>query len=134
MNEQVVEIVAAYLRNNAVAAADVPDIITQVHQTLSGLGQPAVEPPETVAPKPAVPVRRSVTDAAITCLECGAKHGVLRRHLHAAHGLTPEAYRQRWKLPADYPIVAKDYSVRRSAMAKASGLGIRGNTRRRKAN
>jgi predicted transcriptional regulator len=125
MNEQVAEIVAAYLRNNTVAAADVPGVITQVYQSLAGLGQSRIEPAETAALKPAVPIRRSVTDDAVTCLECGFNAQVLRRHLTKAHGLTPEAYRVRWKLPATHPIVAPSYSVRRSAMAKTLGLGKR---------
>jgi predicted transcriptional regulator len=126
MKEQVAEIVAAYLRKNHVLASDIPAVITQVYQSLAGLGQS--RPTQAIAEprKPAVPIRRSVSDDSITCLDCGFKASVLRRHLQTAHNLTPEEYRQRWNLPADYPIVAPNYAIRRSELAKALGLGKRG--------
>jgi predicted transcriptional regulator len=125
MKDQVAEIVAAYLRTNHVATNDIPTVITQVYQSLAGLGKPEIT--SASAPrKPAVPVRRSVNDDFIVCLECGFKASVLRGHLQAAHKLTPEAYRQRWDLSADYPIVASKYAARRSELAKAFGLGKRG--------
>jgi predicted transcriptional regulator len=122
MKEHVAEIVAAYLRKNSVVPSDVPAIIAQVYQSLVELGQP--QPPETSL-QPAVPIRRSVNPEYITCLECGAKGAMLRRHLMAAHNLTPADYRERWKLPTDYPVVAPSYAARRSEMAKALGLGRR---------
>src|SRR5215469_9387870 len=117
MKERVAEIVAAYLRKNSVAPSDVPAVITQVYQSLAQLGQP--QPAETPL-QPAVPIRRSVNPEYITCLECGAKGAMLRRHLMAAHNMTPADYRQRWNLPSDYPVVAPSYAARRSEMAKAS--------------
>lgn len=130
MKEQTAEIVAAYLRNNTVATSDIPTVIAQVYQTLSTLSQPPAGP-EASALKSAVSVRRSVSDDAITCLECGAKGQMLRRHLKTAHNLTPEDYRDRWNLPAEYPMAAPSYAARRSAMAKAMGLG-KNTTRGRK--
>jgi predicted transcriptional regulator len=128
MKEQVAEIVAAYLRNNSVAPSDVPAVIAQVYKSLTGLTQPA----EAETPlKPAVPIRRSVNPEYITCLECGATAKMLRRHLLTAHNLTPADYRERWKLPADYPLVAPSYAARRSELAKAVGLGRRPGTRGR---
>jgi predicted transcriptional regulator len=124
MKDQVAEIVAAYLRNNHVATNDIPTVITQVYQSLAGLGQsrpaPVIEPP-----KPAVPIRRSVGNDFVACLECGAKAAMLKRHLKTAHNLSTDAYRQRWNLPADYPLVAPKYTARRSELAKAFGLGKR---------
>jgi predicted transcriptional regulator len=123
MKEQVAEIVAAYLRNNHVAADDIPAVITQVYQSLAGLGQsPAIAEPR----KPAVPIRRSISADFIACLECGHKAAMLKHHLHTKHNLTPEDYRQRWNLPADYPVVAPKYAARRSELAKANGFGKRG--------
>jgi len=126
MKEQVAEIVAAYLRKNKVAAGDVPTVIAQVYQSLTGLGQPWPAEPEPAALKPAVPIRRSITKDFVVCLECGAKGAMLRRHLKTAHELTPAAYRQRWNLPSDYPLVAPTYAARRSEMAKSIGLGTSG--------
>jgi predicted transcriptional regulator len=109
MKEQVAEIVAAYLRNNSVGPSDLPAIIAQVYQSLAELGQPRAEE----APlQPAVPIRRSVNPEYITCLECGAKWTMLRRHLATAHTLTAADYRERWSLPTDYPLVAPRPNVR----------------------
>jgi predicted transcriptional regulator len=132
MKDHVAEIVAAYLRRNTVTAGDVPAVITQVYQALAGLGQAQSPAPEPAALKPAVPIRRSVSADSIVCLECGYKAKMLRRHLTSAHQLEPEDYRQRWNLPADYPLVAPDYSARRSALAKSVGLGKRATPRRPK--
>jgi predicted transcriptional regulator len=118
MQDQVAEIVAAYLRKNSVAPSDVPAVISQVYQALTGLTQP---PP--AEPEPAVPIRRSINREYITCLDCGAKAKMLRRHLASAHNLMPADYRARWKLPTDYPMVAPSYAARRSELAKAVGLG-----------
>jgi len=121
MKEQTAEIVAAYVRNNAVSPNDVPAIITQVYRSLSGLGQPQ---PAAAPRKPAVPIRQSVNPDYIICLECGVKGTLLRRHLANAHDLMPADYRERWQLPTEYPLVAPRYAARRSEMAKATGLGI----------
>ena len=116
-------ITAAYLRGNAVPAADIAGVIAIVHGSLLQLGQPATQPEETL--KPAVPIRRSVTAEYIVCLEDGRKLKMLKRHLKATYGMTPDQYRTRWNLPADYPMVAPAYAGRRSDLAKASGLGRR---------
>src|SRR5215469_9500680 len=123
MKEQVAEIVAAYLRKNSVAPNGVPAVIAQVYKSLAELGNP--QPADTPL-QPAVPIRRSVSPEFITCLECGAKGAMLRRHLSSAHNLTPAEYRDRWKLRTDYPLVAPKYAARRSELAKALGLGKRG--------
>jgi len=119
MKEHVAEIVAAYVRRNSIGPSDIPAVITQVYQSLAALGQPQAEE----APlQPAVPIRRSINPEYITCLECGVKGTMLRRHLAAAHNLTPADYRERWSLPTDYPLVAPSYAARRSAFAKVTGL------------
>ena len=120
MKEQVAEIVAAYVRKNRIDPSALPELISSVSQSLSDLGQ-APAPTETLSP--AVPVKRSVSAGAITCLDCGYKGQMLKRHLSSAHEMTPEQYRARWNLPADYPMVAKDYAARRSELAKQFGLG-----------
>jgi predicted transcriptional regulator len=123
MNKYVVEIVAAYVGKNQVDPSELPALIATVSQTLSSLGQAAN--PLPVARSPAVPIRRSVSANAITCLDCGWSGKMLKRHLTTAHGLTVDQYRTRWDLACDYPIVAKGYSARRSELAKATGLGRR---------
>jgi predicted transcriptional regulator len=120
MKEQVAQIVVAYLRKNSVAPSDLPAVIAQVYQSLTGLTRPqAAETPL----KPAVPIRRSVNPEYIACLECGAKVTLLRPHLANAHNLTPVDYRERWKLANDYPLVAPNYAARRSEWARAAGFG-----------
>jgi predicted transcriptional regulator len=128
MKEQVATIVAAYVRQNSIGASELPALIQRVSQSLAGLAQqPAAAAP--VAPTPAVPIRRSVTDDTITCLECGWSGQMLRRHL-TVHGFGPDEYRARWNLGRDYPMTAKNYSARRTALAKATGFGMRGRPRR----
>lgn len=117
-----VEIVAAHLGANQVAAAGVPQLIASVHGALAGLGAPDTTEP---APQPAVSVRASVKSDHLVCLEDGRKLKTLRRHLMTAYGMTPDQYRAKWNLPADYPMVAPAYSARRSELAKAGGLGRR---------
>ena len=124
MKKQVVEIIAAYVRKNQVEAAQLPVLIASVSQSLASLGQPPTITPGPLTP--AVSIRQSVGVDAITCLDCGAKAKMLKRHLHNAHGLTPHEYRARWSLRADYPLVSKNYAARRSVLAKAAGLGRRG--------
>jgi len=119
--EQVVEIVAKYLRHNTVAAGDVPGVIDAVRAAMSGLGQPAETAVVTLTP--AISARRSITEKAITCMDCGWSGQMLKRHLMTAHNLTPNDYRDRWGLVNDYPMVAAAYSSRRSELAKAAGLG-----------
>ena len=115
------EIVAAYAGNNAVGAAELGGLIQAVFDTLRRLAtdEPAV-PAELT---PAVPIRRSVTDDHIVCVECGKKLKILRRHLLTDHDLIPQAYRAKWGLKPDYPMVAPAYSAKRQALAKEIGLG-----------
>lgn len=117
----VVDIVAAFVGHNTVATTELPALIQSVHAALGKLAAPAAEPVEAL--KPAVPVKRSVTSDFIICLEDGRKFKSLKRHLRTAYDLTPEAYREKWGLPRDYPMVAPSYATARSELAKASGLG-----------
>src|SRR5277367_1673688 len=123
MIERVAEIVAAYLKRNSVAPDQVPGLIQQVNQALTGLGQPQEPPPPAMPDAPAVPIRRSVTPDKIICLDCGYKGQMLKRHLTTAHGLSIDDYRTRWKLSSDYPMIAPNYAIRRSELAKSFGLG-----------
>lgn len=119
--ELTAEIVAAYVSNNSVAANDLPNVISQVHAALGGATLPVEEVVEK--PKPAVSVRRSLQSDHIVCLEDGQKYKSLKRHLMTHHGMTPDQYREKWELPADYPMVAPEYAEARSKLAKESGLG-----------
>ena len=118
------DIVAAYVSRNAVAAEAVPEIIRSVYGALEGLSKgPAPAPEEK--PRPAVPVGRSIQHDYIICLEDGQKFKSLKRHLMTHYGMTPEEYREKWDLPADYPMVAPAYAEARSRLAKEMGLGQR---------
>jgi len=118
----VVDIVSAYVGNNSVAANEVPHIINTVYGSLNSLnGQGAMGGGEP--PKPVVSIRRSVTPDYIICLEDGKKLKMLKRHLRAAYSMTPDEYRVKWNLPADYPMVAPNYARQRSNFAKKIGLG-----------
>ncbi|HEX4114079.1 MAG TPA: MucR family transcriptional regulator [Stellaceae bacterium] len=117
------DIVSAHVSNNSVAVADLPQLISQVYQSLSGIGKTPAVP---ARPQPAVPVKRSIHPDYIVCLEDGKKLKMLKRHLMTAYKLTPEAYRERWSLPPDYPMVAPNYAKQRSRLAKEIGLGTRG--------
>ena len=127
--EQVAEIVAKYLRRNTVAAGDVPGVIDAVRAAMSRLGQPTEKVPVTGL-TPAISARRSLTEKAITCMDCGWSGQMLKRHLMTAHNSTPNEYRDRWRLANDYPMVALAYSSRRSELAKAAGLGTNRSDRR----
>jgi predicted transcriptional regulator len=121
MKQHVAEIVAAYVGKNRLDPGELPALIVSVSKSLAAVGEvPAV--PLT----PAVPIRRSVSAGSVTCLDCGWSGQVLRRHLTAAHGLSPREYRSKWGLKDTHPIVAPAYTERRSAMAKELGLGLRG--------
>ena len=115
------DIVAAHVSNNNVEVADVPALITTVYQALSGLGSETVT--EEPRPEPAVSVRSSVKKDHLVCLEDGKKMKMLKRHLMTEHGMTPDDYRQRWGLAADYPMVAPDYAETRRDLAVKIGLG-----------
>lgn len=119
--ELTAEIVAAYVSNNSVAANDLPNVISQVHSALGGAAAPVEEVVEK--PKPAVSIRRSIQNDYLICLEDGQKFKSLKRHLMTHYGLTPEQYREKWDLPADYPMVAPSYAEARSRLAKEMGLG-----------
>jgi len=114
-------IVSAYVRNNTLQTQELPDLIRNVHAALVELSQPGAPAPEV--PKPAVPVRKSIFKEHLVCLEDGLKFKSLKRHLRSKYGLSPEEYRQKWGLPADYPMVAPGYSEKRSKLAKKMGLG-----------
>ncbi|MEQ8357377.1 MAG: MucR family transcriptional regulator [Kiloniellaceae bacterium] len=116
-------IVAAHVSNNSVAVADLPLIIRDVYETLSNVGTAREREPER--PSPAVPIKKSVTPEFIVCLEDGKKLKMLKRHLKTAYDMSPEDYRERWGLPADYPMVAPNYAKQRSKLAKQIGLGTR---------
>jgi predicted transcriptional regulator len=116
------DIVAAYVSRNPVSVDTVPEIIRSVHQTLEGLARGAPPAPEE-RPKPAVPIGRSVQHDYIVCLEDGKKLKMLKRYLRSRYDMSPEDYRRRWGLPADYPMVAPAYAARRSDFAKKIGLG-----------
>ena len=116
------EIVASYVAKNSVRAGDLPALIMSIYRTLRTLGQTAI-PTVAVELKPAVPIKKSVTDEFIISLEDGRKFKSLKRHLTAEYGMTPNQYREKWGLPADYPMVAPAYAKQRSALAKTLGLG-----------
>ncbi|HWC93101.1 MAG TPA: MucR family transcriptional regulator [Pseudolabrys sp.] len=120
--ELTAEIVSAYVSNNTVAASDIPALINQVHAALARVsgdgGEAAAEPL-----KPAVSVKKSITPEHIVCLEDGKKFKSLKRHLRTQYNMTPEQYRDKWNLPADYPMVAPNYAAARSQLAKQMGLG-----------
>jgi len=115
------DIVAAHVSNNSVAVSDVSTLIGNVHAALAGLSG-TVALPETVL-EPAVPVRNSVKRDYIVCLDDGKKLKMLKRHLMTHYGMTPDDYRTKWSLPADYPMVAPAYAEQRRELAKAIGLG-----------
>ena len=128
--ELTAEIVVAHVGNNSLGVGDLPTLIESVYGTLTNLGN---RPAAPEAPKPAVPIKRSVFPDYIVCLENGKKLKMLKRHLKTAYNMTPEEYRERWGLPADYPMVAPNYAEHRSNLAKEIGLGTQARKRRRRA-
>lgn len=120
--EIVSDIVSAYVAHNPLPVAELPRLIEQVHATLADIesGASGEVKPEL---KPAVPVRKSVTDEHIVCLEDGKKFKSLKRHLRTRYNMSPEAYREKWGLPPDYPMVAPNYAKQRSQLARKMGLG-----------
>ncbi|MDZ3831350.1 MAG: MucR family transcriptional regulator [Sphingopyxis sp.] len=117
------DIVAAHVSNNSVAISDIPLVIRSVHEALAGLASGAEPEPEPQ--KPAVSVRASVKPDYIVCLEDGKKLKMMRRHLMTHFGMTPDDYRAKWSLPADYPMVAPNYAEKRRVLAKQIGLGTK---------
>ncbi|PDT80379.1 MucR family transcriptional regulator [Sinorhizobium sp. BJ1] len=123
--ELTTEIVAAYVSNHVVPVAELPMLVADVHSALNNTTAPTPVVAPVEKPKPAVSVRKSVQDNQITCLECGGTFKSLKRHLMTHHNLSPEGYREKWDLPADYPMVAPAYAEARSRLAKEMGLGQR---------
>jgi predicted transcriptional regulator len=126
--EMTAEIVSAYVSGNSISAGDLPSLIERVYGALTGLSG-APPPAAPVELSPAVPVKKSITHDYIICLEDGKKFKSLKRHLRTRYDLSPEDYRAKWGLPADYPMVAPSYAAARSNLAKQMGLG---QSRRRK--
>jgi len=120
--ELTAEIVSAYVSNNPVAAADMPGLINQVHAALIRVSGGQTDVPSEPL-KPAISVKKSITPEYIVCLEDGKKFKSLKRHLRTQYSMTPEQYREKWSLPADYPMVAPNYAAARSQLAKQMGLG-----------
>ncbi len=117
------QIVASYVGGNSMPADAIPALIERVYKSLTTVG--AAGPAAADRPHPAVSIKKSVTPEYIVCLEDGKKLKMLKRHLKSAYNLTPEAYRERWGLPSDYPMVAPNYAEKRSKLAKNIGLGKR---------
>jgi predicted transcriptional regulator len=115
-------LVAAYLRKNSVPAAQITDIVNSVHDSLRSI-EGKIQAPQGEALKPAVPIKKSITPEYIVCLEDGRKLKMLKRHLRSTYNMTPDEYRRKWNLPADYPMVASKYAAQRSDFAKKIGLG-----------
>ena len=117
------QVVSAHVTNNKVAAEELPKLINDVHHALANAARSTEQPPKG---EPAVEVKKSVRPDYLVCLECGKRFSMLKRHLATDHQLTPELYRQKWRLPATYPIVAPNYAKVRSTLAKKIGLGRKG--------
>lgn len=118
--ELTVKVVSSHIANNSVGSDQLPELIRQVYQTLISIEKNGSD---TEKLQPVVPIKRSVFPDYIICLEDGKKLKMLKRHIQSAYGLTPEQYRERWNLPADYPMVAPNYAERRSNLAREIGLG-----------
>jgi predicted transcriptional regulator len=124
--ELATDIVSAYVAHNAVPASELPTLIRTIHTALDGVEAGPVIEPVAEPQAPAVPIRKSITDDYIVCLEDGRKFKSLKRHLQSAYGLSPEQYRAKWGLPRDYPMVAPAYATKRSELARKIGLGRKG--------
>lgn len=124
------DVVAAHVSNNSVAVSDISTLIHNVHTALKGLGGPVVL--EAVKLEPAVSIRSSIKPDYIVCLDDGKKLKMLKRHLMTHYGMTPDDYRTKWSLPADYPMVAPNYAEQRRVLAKAIGLGRKPGSRNKK--
>ncbi|MBC8267853.1 MAG: MucR family transcriptional regulator [Rhodospirillaceae bacterium] len=120
--ELTTEIVSAHVGNNTVAVSDLPNLIQEVYKTLSSIGS---EQGPAERPRPAVAVKKSIFPDYIVCLEDGKKLKMLKRHLKTSYNMSPEEYRERWNLGADYPMVAPNYAKHRSNLAKKIGLGTK---------
>ncbi len=118
------KVVSAYVGHNSVGETQIPEVIKSVYASLAGLDG-HMEPSAKAKEKPAVPIKKSITPDYVICLEDGMKFKMMKRHLRTTYGLSPDAYRVKWGLRSDYPMVASNYSKRRSALAKKNGLGKR---------
>lgn len=116
------DVVVAYLNHNRVAGAELPEFIAGIYKALQRLGN-EIEASDEKRPDPAVPIRQSIKPDHIVCLEDGKKLTMLKRYLRTNYSMSPAEYRARWKLPADYPMIAPNYAARRAEIAKASGFG-----------
>ena len=114
------DIVSAYVSNNPIQSEELPGLIKDVHATLNELKSAKGT---EATPEPAIPIKKSITDDFLICLEDGKKFKSLKRHLRSKYGMSPEEYREKWGLPYDYPMVAPSYARKRSALAKEMGLG-----------
>jgi len=121
-------IVAAHVSKSSVPAAEIPRLLSDIYQALSGLADGKLTATQTRS-EPAIPVKKSVTPDYIICLECGKKQKMLKRHIRTAYGLSPEQYREKWDLPPEYPMVSANYAKKRSALARQIGLGTGGKRR-----
>lgn len=121
-----VDVVAAYVSKNPLPAGQIPEVLQTVYASLTQL-DPQAPDVKPEAPRPAVPVKKSVTPDYIVCLEDGKKLKMLKRHLRTTYNMTPDEYRAKWSLPADYPMVAPNYAAQRSDFAKKIGLGRKTN-------
>jgi predicted transcriptional regulator len=120
--ELAAEIVSAYVSNNTVPASDLPALIHNIYNALSGVGATVVEVVPEIQ-KPATSIKKSITPDYLICLEDGKQFKSLKRHLRTQYGISPEEYREKWGLPSDYPMVAPNYAEARSKLAKEMGLG-----------
>ena len=126
--EMAAEIVSAYVRNNSVPVSELPALLQSVHEALGNILTGAKPEAVKEPPQPKVPVKKSVTNDYIVCLEDGKRFKSLKRHLHSEHGLSPQEYRDKWGLGKDYPMVAPAYADARSNLAKTMGLGRKAGT------
>jgi predicted transcriptional regulator len=133
ITELAVEITSAYVANNSVRVADLPGLFGEIHSALVRISSGATAIAAQEAKAPPVPIKKSVTNEHIVCLEDGKKFKSLKRHLRADHDLSPEQYRQKWHLPSDYPMVAPAYAKARSALAISMGLGQKRRARKKAA-
>lgn len=123
--ELTADIVAAYVSNHVVPVGDLSHLIADVHSALSNTSTPVPVSATVEKPKPPVPIKKSIEDDYLICLEDGQKFKSLKRHLMTHYNMTPDEYREKWGLPADYPMVAPAYAEARSRLAKEMGLGQR---------
>ena len=129
LRELTADVVSAYVSNNSVPMSELSNLIAEVHRALgSTQGEAAAPAAPAERPKPAVPVKKSITPDYIICLEDGKQFKSLKRHLSSRYDMTPEEYRARWNLPPDYPMVAPNYAAARSKLAREMGLGRKAKT------